>query len=204
MMKRSRGFDYRRHLQAPPICLFLAVASLGLGATPPLSFEANQGQTDPAVNFLSRGDGYALFLTPDSAVFKLRSSRENSAPSVVRMKLAGADPHARVSGTDTLPGTVNYFLGNDPNKWISGVSTFGRVNYRQIYRGIDLVYYGTQRQLEYDFIVAPGADTKQIGLEFAGARPVLGADGSLMLTLNGAPLAFRKPVVIKPSRARRK
>jgi len=130
----------------------------------PLSFEANQGQTDPAVNFLSRGDGYALFLTPDSAVFKLRSSRENSAPSVVRMKLAGADPHARVSGTDTLPGTVNYFLGNDPNKWISGVSTFGRVNYRQIYRGIDLVYYGTQRQLEYDFIVAPGADPKQIRL----------------------------------------
>ena len=75
MMKRSRGFDYRRHLKAPPIYLFLAVASLGLGATPPLSFEANHGQTDPAVKFLSRGDGYALFLTPDSAVFKLRSSQ---------------------------------------------------------------------------------------------------------------------------------
>jgi uncharacterized protein (TIGR03437 family) len=194
MMKRSRGCDYRPHLKAPSICLFLAVASLGLGATPPLSFEANQGQTDPAVNFLSRGDGYALFLTPNSAVFKLRSSRENSAPSVVRMNLAGADPQARVSGTDTLPGTVNYFLGNDPNKWISGVSTFGRVNYRQIYRGIDLVYYGTQRQLEYDFIVAPGADPKQIGLEFAGASPMLGPDGSLVLTLDGAPLTFRKPV----------
>jgi len=194
MMKRSRGFDYRRCLKAPPICLFLAVASLGLGATPPLSFEANQGQTDPAVKFLSRGDGYALFLTQNSAVFKLRSSRENPAPSVVRMKLAGADPHVRVSGTDTLPGTVNYFLGNDPNKWMRDVSTFGRVNYRQIYRGIDLVYYGTRRQLEYDFIVAPGADPKQIGLEFAGARPVLGADGSLVLTVDGAPLEFRKPV----------
>jgi hypothetical protein len=194
MMKFSRGFDYSRHLKALPICLFLAVASLGLGATPPLSFDANQGQTDPAVNFLSRCNGYALFLTPDSAVFKARSSRENLAPSVVRMKLAGADPHARVSGTDTLPGTVNYFLGNDPNKWISGVSTFGKVTYRQIYRGIDLVYYGTERQLEYDFIVAPGADAKQIRLEFAGASPMLGRDGSLVLTLDGAPLTFRKPV----------
>jgi uncharacterized protein (TIGR03437 family) len=154
----------------------------------PLSFEANQGQTDPAVNFLSRGDGYALFLTADSAVFKLSSS------SVVRMKLAGANPHASVSGSDTLPGIVNYFLGNDPNKWISGVSTFGRANYREIYRGIDLVYYGTQRQLEYDFIVAPGADPRQIGLEFAGASPMLGPDGSLVLTLDGAPLTFRKPV----------
>jgi hypothetical protein len=157
MMKRSRGFGSRRHLKAPAICLFLVVARLGLGAIPPLSFEANQGQTDPAVNFLSRGDGYALFLTSDSAVFKLRSSRENPTPSVVRMKLAGANPHARVSGTDTLPGTVNYFLGNDPTKWISGVSTFGRVNYRQIYRGIDLVYYGTQRNVTAASLTGAGA-----------------------------------------------
>ena len=90
---------------------------------------------------------------------------------------------------------MNYFIGSDPNKWTNNIGTFGRVNYRQIYPGIDLVYYGTQRQLEYDFIVTPGADPKQIGLEFAGAKPTLAPDGSLLLTLDGAPLTFRKPVV---------
>ncbi len=160
----------------------------------PLSFEANRGQTDPSVKFLSRGDGYALFLTADSAVFKLRASGDKS-PAVVRMKLAGANAGAKLSGGETLSGTVNYFIGNDPSKWTNNVGTFGRVNYQQIYPGIDLVYYGTQRQLEYDFIVTPGADPKQIGLEFEGAKPTLGPDGSLQLTLDGAPLTFRKPVV---------
>ena len=161
----------------------------------PLSFEANRGQTDPAVKFFSRGDGYALFLTPDSAVFKLRSVPGTSSPAVVRMKLAGANSGAKISGAQALPGTVNYFMGNDPSQWTKGVSTFGGVNYQQAYQGIDLVYYGTQRQLEYDFIVTPGADPQQIALEFSGARPMLGPDGDLVLNLDGAPLTFRKPVV---------
>ena len=160
----------------------------------PLSFEANRGQTDPSVKFLSRGDGYALFLTADSAVFKLRASGDKSA-AVVRMKLAGANPGAKISGGEKLPGTVNYFIGNDPSKWTSNAGTFGRVNYQQIYPGIDLVYYGTQRQLEYDFVVTPGADPRQISLEFAGAKPTLGADGSLLLNVDGSPLTFRKPVL---------
>ena len=74
-----------------------------------------------------------------------------------------------------------------------GRTTYGKVNYRQIYHGIDLVYYGTERQLEYDFVVAPGADPKQIALEFAGAKPMLGPDGSLLLTLDGAPLFAALP-----------
>jgi hypothetical protein len=138
------------------ISLLLAVAGTALGDTPPkpatvntlslpLSFEANQGQTDPSVKFLSRGNGYALFLTRDSAVFKLRSFQQSESPAVVRMKLAGANRDARVSGADALPGSVNYFMGSDPNKWVHGVCTFGRVNYQQIYPGIDLVYYGTER-----------------------------------------------------------
>jgi uncharacterized protein (TIGR03437 family) len=205
-------------------CLFsiLAVAGTGFGETPPkpasvgepkaksellglpLSFEANQGQTDPAVKFFSRGDGYALFLTPDSAVFKLRPARGTSSPAVVRMKLAGANSGAKISGAQTLPGTVNYFMGNDPTQWTKGVSTFGRVNYQQAYQGIDLAYYGTQRQLEYDFIVAPGADPKQIALEFSGARPMLDADGDLVLKLDGAPLTFRKPVVYQTVAGKKK
>jgi uncharacterized protein (TIGR03437 family) len=195
----------KRSHKAGRIFSILAVVSTALSQTPPkpqseflrlpLSFESNHGQTDPAVKFLSRGDGYALFLTPDSAVFKLRSVPGTSSPEVVRMKLAGANSRAKISGAQTLPGAVNYFIGNDPNKWTTSVSTFGRVTYRQIYPGIDLVYYGTQRQLEYDFIVAPGADPKQINLEFAGAKPTLGPQGNLALTLDGSPLTFRKPVI---------
>lgn len=204
-MKRSHKAEW--------IFSFLAVVGTGLGGTPPepvsvpepkakseflslpLSFEANLGQTDQAVKFFSRGDGYALFLTRDSAVFKLRSVPGTSSPAVVRMKLAGASSRAKISRAQTLPGTVNYFMGNDPSQWIKSVSTFGRVNYKQIYQGIDLVYYGTQRQLEYDFIVTPGADPSQIALEFSGVRPMLGPDGDLVLTLNGASLTFRKPVI---------
>jgi hypothetical protein len=91
------------------------------------------------VKFLARGDGYALFLTADSAVFRLRSVTAGSPPSVVRMKLAGANSNARVSGADTVPGKVNYFIGSHPQKWTSGASTLGRVNYKEVYKGIDLV-----------------------------------------------------------------
>ena len=218
-MRCSGSDKYRTHLKPRPICLFLAVAGVAFSATPPksalahdrkpefltlpLSFEANRGQTDPTVKFLSRGDGYALFLTSDGAVFKLRPSRRDLA-SVVRMKLIGASPDARVSGADALPGTVNYFIGNDPDKWTNHVRTFGRVKVQQIYKGIDQVYYGTERQLEFDFIVSPGADPGQIGLEFAGATPTLAPDGSLALTLNGAPLTLRKPVIYQTIAGTRK
>jgi len=161
-MNRSCRSDFSRFRKSAWTCLFLTLGSLGLADTSakpvsvseqktpeqkakaellslPLSFEANQGQTDAAVKFLSRGNGYALFLTSDSAVFKLRSSRENSSSATVRMKLAGANSRAKINGAQTLPGTVNYFMGNDPNRWTKGVTTFGQVNYRQIYRGIDLV-----------------------------------------------------------------
>ena len=184
------------------LCLPLAVAGLGFGAPRaatlaklPLSFERNQGQTNPAVKFLSRGDGYVLFLTADSAVFKLPAS-------VVRMRLcSGANPNPKVSGAEALPGKVNYFIGNDPQNWISGASTYGRVNYEQVYQGIDLVFYGSDRQLEYDFLVAPGADPASIVLEFAGPQPRLAADGALTLTADGpltadgATLSFARPAV---------
>ena len=213
-MKRVCGFAFCGNYAVTLACSFLAAAGVAWAASPsvktpdparvqkaraelislPLSFEANLGQTDPSVKFLSRGDGYALFLTADSAVFKLRASGDHSA-AVVRMRLAGAAPNPRVSGDEKLPGTVNYMNGSDAGRWTTGAGTFGRVNYQGIYPGIDLAYYGTQRQLEYDFVVAPGANPKQIALEFTGAQPSLGPDGNLLLTLAGAPLTFCKPVV---------
>src|SRR5438477_611658 len=157
----------------------------------PLSFEANQGQTDPRVKFISRGSGYTLFLTSNEAVLALRSqkpevrsqkdkSRQSSVVSsqlqkttdhgqrttdTLRMKLVGANQAAKVAALEELPGKSNYFIGNDPKKWRTDVPTYGKVKYEGVYPGIDLVYYGNQRQLEYDFVVAPGADPKAITLE---------------------------------------
>src|SRR5215472_6511426 len=195
--------------------LFLAAISLVFGDTPsgpsgagrpdsqsallglPLSFEPNRGQTEPPVKFLSHGAlsgaGYTLFLTKDSAVFEFAASRKDRNAEVVRMKLAGARA-AEISAAEPLPGKVNYFIGDDSSKWLTGAPTFARVNYRHVYPGVDLTYYGTGRQLEYDFVVAPGADPSQISLEFVDANPKLAADGTLWFA-GSAPLAFRKPVV---------
>ncbi len=145
----------------------------------PLSFEPNQGQTDPQVKFLARGAGYGVFLTADQAVLTLHSSAKTS--SVVRMQLAGANSTAAASGTSPLPGKSNYFIGNDPAKWRGGVPQFARVRYQNIYSGIDLVYYGNQGQLEYDFEVAPGADPGQIAMRFQGQETAnLDASGNLI------------------------
>ena len=86
------------------------------------------------------------------------------------MKLAGANPNASLTASDLLPGKSNYFLGNDPAKWRNGVPQFARVRYENIYPGINLVFYGNQGRLEYDFQVAPGSDPAQAELEFKGAK----------------------------------
>jgi hypothetical protein len=173
----------------------------------PLSFEANRGQTDPGVQFLSRGSGYSLFLTPGEVVLNLERQQVASPaktpgnlPGVatvdtLRMKLAGANLKAAVAGVDPQPGVVSYLIGNDPKKWHTGISTYGKVNYAQIYPGVDLVFYGNQRQLEYDFVVAPGADPSRIAWQIQGANAALDADGNLLLNAENGPASFKKPVV---------
>jgi hypothetical protein len=173
--------------------------------TVPLSFEANQGQTDNSVKFLSRGDGYALFLTAKEAVFKLRKGADvKGQPSILRMELLGANEAAQVSGADQLTGTVNYFIGKDPTKWHSGVPTYGKVNYRGIYPGVDAVFYGNQRQLEYDFTVAPGADASRIAMTFTGARPKLDRGGNVLMSLGGETVTLHKPVLYQGEGANKK
>src|SRR6185295_10756590 len=149
----------------------------------PLSFEVNQGQHDGRVKFLSRGSGYNLFLTPEETVMVLSKTaprekmrRLSSAGSsfdsnrmtraVLKMKLLGANNNPRMVGTDQLPGKSNYFIGNDPTKWKTSVRNYGKVKYEDVYPGVDMVYYGNQQELEYDFIVAPGSDARQIKLRF--------------------------------------
>ena len=173
----------------------------------PLSFEANHGQTDPQVQFLSRGAGYTLFLTPTKAVLSLQQRMPESGasqeqeqvqrvPNVLRMALVGANPAAKVAGLDQLPGKSNYFIGNDPQKWQVNVPTFASVLYQDIYQGVDLVYYGNQRRLENDFVVAPGADPGVINLTFDGAKKVsTDAAGNLVLETAGGQVQLQKPVI---------
>ncbi len=161
----------------------------------PLSFEANRGQVDARVQFLSRGPGYALFLTPGEAVLELHKGKLADVNSTLRMKLQGANASASATGKEVLPGTANYFFGSDPKKWQTAIDTFKRVQYTAVYPGIDLVYYGNQRELEYDFVVAPHADPSQIALSFTGAAPKIDKTGDLVLAANTGETRFHKPVV---------
>ncbi len=150
----------------------------------PLIFEPNRGQADPKVKFLARGAGYSLFLDPSGAVLALQTAPKSQSHSeqFVRMKLVGANPAAATNGTDLLPGKSNYIIGNDPRQWHSGIPQFAGVHYASVYPGIDLVFYGNQGHLEYDFKVAPGADPAQAELQFDGASNLKLSSGDLILT----------------------
>jgi hypothetical protein len=159
----------------------------------PLSFEANQGQTDARVNFLSRGAGYSLFLTPTKAVLSLK---QGDTSSVVGMRIVGANPASHAVGLDRQAGVSNYFIGNDSSNWHGDVPNYGKVSYKGVYRGINLVYHGNQKQLEYDFVVAPGADPRAIRLAFDGAQSVsLDRAGNLVLHTTGGDVVEHAPVV---------
>jgi len=161
----------------------------------PLYFEANQGQTDPQVRFLARGGGHTLFLTPTEAVLVL-TKQDPSLQAVLRMTFVGASPQAQIMGQREVAGKVNYFLGNDPAKWRTNVPTYAAVRYEELYQGIDLVYYGNNRELEYDLVVAPGADPSQIALSFQGAdRLEVDAQGDLVLHTAVGPIHQLRPVI---------
>ncbi|MBC8002384.1 MAG: SBBP repeat-containing protein, partial [Opitutaceae bacterium] len=171
---------------------------------PSLSFEANQGQTDRAVKFTSRGRGYSFFLTANEAVMQLRepdqanpkSKIQSLKSAVVRMQFNGANASPQISGIDPLPGKSNFFIGNDRRNWHADVPNFAKVNYTEIYPGVDLVFYGNQRQLEYDFVVAPGADAGSIGLSFAGAEQVLlDEQGNLVIRTTAGEIVQHAPVI---------
>ena len=175
----------------------------------PLSFEANQGQADPSVQFLSHGEGYTLFLRSGEAVLALRSPAPAATPSqetsLVSLKLIGANDNASVSREDRQITRTNYFLGNDPRKWRTGIPNYGRVRYGSVYDGIDLVYYGNQRRLEHDFILAPNADPSRIVLEIGGSRrqDIDPATGDLIFAAKEAELRLRKPIAYQESNGRR-
>src|SRR5882762_8523809 len=173
----------------------------------PLRFEANRGQTHKDVRFLSRGPGYNLYLTANEAVLVLskpnadakrdaRGAKAQEKSLALHMSLVGAARKPLVSGLEEQGGKTNYFIGGDRSKWRSNVPTYTKVRYQNVYPGIDLVYYGNQRQLEYDFVVAPGADPRKIVLGFKGADKLeLDAQGNLVLHAAGGDIRQHKPII---------
>jgi hypothetical protein len=179
----------------------------------PLSFEANQGQIDERVKFLSRGKGYTLFLTAEQAVLVLRKeekrpisnrqqerararSEDKVTQSILKMRLVGANPDPNIAGLDELSGKSNYFIGKDPKRWRTNIPAYRKIKYGELYPGVDLVYYGNHQQLEYDFIVAPGADPDRITLAFEGADGLeVDAHGDLVAHVAGGHIRMRKPMV---------
>ena len=192
----------------------------------PMSFEENTGQTDGQVRFISHGPGYVLFLSSGESVFKFsgqttkprtrannvsagrnRTTNKGAKPSaVLRMKMEGAKGTPTILGVDKLPGVSNYLIGKDQGKWRKGVASYSKIQYSEIYPGIDLVYYGNQHQLEYDFVVKPGADPKQVSLAFDGAQNLTldSASGDVSLQTAAGSMALRKPVIYQMENGQKK
>lgn len=199
----------------------------------PLVFEANQGQTDARANFLSRSSGYSVFLTGSGMTLGLRPSApgalnpraaslagklskisqirqyeslvKNQRAGSISIRFVGAAANPQYVGENPLSTKVNYFIGRDPSKWRRNIPTFGKVRYRNVYPGIDLVYYGNNRKLEYDFVLAAGADPSRIQFEVKGSDSLnVDANGNLLLTKGGTKLLLQTPVVYQQSNGMQK
>jgi uncharacterized repeat protein (TIGR01451 family) len=183
----------------------------------PIAFEDNAGQYDDKVKYSARGSGFQLFLTSDEAVLALNKpstrehrrghdpqvdqeaaehSRATGSGAVLRMKLVGANRRASVTGENELASKSNYLVGAKPEDWHTDVAMFEKVRYTEVYPGIDVVYYGNQRQLEYDFVLAPHADPARIKFKFSGSKELhLDPQGHLLLLTDGGSVRQEKPVI---------
>lgn len=162
----------------------------------PLTFESNRGQAESSIRFLSNGTGYSVLFKNREVDMLLPT--HGGRPNTLRMQLGDPDagPIPVLAGENQLPERVNYFLGNDPAKWRTGVPTFEKVSYTRAFPGVDLLYYGNQNRLEFDFQVIPGANPKAIKLRFQGARKLqLDHDGNLMITMPNGSVIFHKPAI---------
>lgn len=186
----------------------------------PLTFESNKGQADPDVKFFSRGNAHALALTSSDVILSLiqpagvegsledgfnpdpaPGHRHDTGPfriGRIRMKLMGSEAKPIVSGKDPLPGQSHYFVGHDPAHWRTGIRHFAKVELCQVYPGVNLVFYGNQQQLEFDFVVAAGAGPSSIVLGFEGTDSIRReANGSLVLNSGDGEVVLHKPNVLQ-------
>jgi uncharacterized protein (TIGR03437 family) len=175
---------------------FLLIAGTAMAAPAvqwvnvPLSFEPNTGQASAEVRYLARGSSYSLYLACGETVLAGR----NQPP--LRTRLSGADPSARIVGEVPQDSRSNYFIGNDPARWHTSVPNFARVRYAGVYPGIDLVYYGKEGILEYDWIVSAGADPQAIRMIFESTDLLrIDKQGDLVIRLGGNEYRHKKPVI---------
>lgn len=166
----------------------------------PLVFEPNKGQADRDVRFLSRGDAYTVLIKSDRTIILLppkvfnRDRTEQHQPSVVTVELIRSNKEATPEGLDLLAGKSNYFIGKQSANWIAGIPQYGRVAFKSIYAGIDLVYYGHEGQLEYDFVLAPGADPRVLRFRLNGVNKIdLDSSGNLSLKVANGTIELHKP-----------
>ena len=176
----------------------------------PLAFEPNQGQLGPGVNFITRGGGFEAFLDPAGATLMIGApptelqTRDGHAHqpgsasanlTQIRMTLVGAAVNRTPIAEHRLPGVVNYYRGSDRAHWHRNIPTYARASYPEVYRGIDLSYYGDRGSFEFDFNLKAGADANQIALAFDGIESAqAAADGSLMLRTAKGSLSLQRPL----------
>jgi uncharacterized protein (TIGR03437 family) len=172
----------------------------------PLSFEANQGQVDKTAEFIARGQGYTFFVNSTEAVLALKNSvRGRKKSSAIKMRLLNASSASSAEATGLQTGKSNYFIGNDPAGWRTNIPNYSRVRYRGVYPGVDLLYYGAQRRIEYDFVVSPRSDPRKIKLAFEGAEKIaVDEQGDLLLDIGGEQLRMRNPIVYQESNGARR
>jgi hypothetical protein len=170
---------------------------LGEYAQLPVRFEENRGQFDAAAKYVAREANHTLFMTPDAVVIWFRTG--SSSSTSMRMKFHGSPGATAVTGEDPVDTQSNYYIGNNPAAWHRDVANFAKIRYHDVYPGIDVVYYGTSQQLEYDFVVAPNADPERIDLSFDGVDKVaIARNGDLVLQTPAGAVVHRKPVAYLP------
>ena len=188
----------------------------------PFMFEANRGQADSQVQFVSRSGGYSLNLCQGKFLLAFASDVSDASSNFlaarrgrladpllhghtrpepkratsVTIDLVGASRNSIVMGEEALPAKINYFLGQDATQWVRNVPTYRKVRYREIYPGIDLVYYGNRHEMEFDFDLAPGADPTQI--QFAvedGDALSIDDSGNLVISKDDSQVRFQPPQI---------
>ena len=163
----------------------------------PLHFEENQGQADGSLRFIARSEGGLVGLARQGLTL-------SADDDTVHLALAGAASAPRMEALDALPGRMHYYLGSDARQWRTDVPTYARVRYAGVYPGVDVLVYGNQRRLEYDFVVAPGADPDRIRVRVEGADSVaLDPAGDLKIRRGDLTIVQHAPVVYQERDGRR-
>lgn len=171
----------------------------------PLSFEPNKGQASGSAKFVAHGNGFSISLSEDETLLllpgkppagaKTGQPADTSPANLLRMRLVGANGSATLEGQHELTGKSNYLIGNDPSQWHTGIPNYAGVMERNVYKGIDLFYYGNQHQLEYDVDLAPGADPRAVRWSVEGAgKLAVDSKGALVMAVDGGEVRLEPPV----------